>query len=260
MNLPISPHFSIDIMPPAKEIREKLGKAFLREEEASLFLWAWRELLGWEQDFEWIFSPVVGQTWPGDVWGIDERGALLVVETKKASRAEDPLRDFVGYMDKKPVRGTNPARSTELILARWEDSLKMEMRFIERFRDHLSHESEWGGPHAGVVPYSRKRFAVQKWPEVYLERIVPRITSADYKDRVRRWLDKRGQGEGKVHFCGLFSATGNELPRLSAEGRRNSEQLRLEIGGDQVHWRAIGAYPQPNGILRLVGWMPQLKL
>ena len=76
MNDPTSPYYSVEVMPPTEESKAKLGKAFFREEEASLFLWAWPELFGWEQDFEWLFSPVVGQTWPGDVWGIDETGAL----------------------------------------------------------------------------------------------------------------------------------------------------------------------------------------
>ena len=257
MSDPKSPYFSIEVMPPVEEIRNRLGEVFSREEEASLFLWAWPELFGWEQDLEWLFSPVVGQTWPGDVWGIDETGAMIIVETKKASRPEDPLRDFAGYISKRPVRGMNPLESNELILERWEKCLKMEMGFIKRFRDHLAHVIEWDGPHAGVVPYSRKRFAIQKWPDVYIERIIPRITRADYKDRVRGWLDKRGQSEGKVHFCGLFSATGNEQPRLSAQGRRNFEILRAEVSEDQVHWRVIGANLQQTGVIKTTGWKLQ---
>src|SRR4051812_25154622 len=70
------------------------------EETASFWLFLWPDLLGWPRNITWLFSPVTGKTrYPGDLWGIDETGHLVVVETKLFQRATapDPFEDFVAY-------------------------------------------------------------------------------------------------------------------------------------------------------------------
>src|SRR5438046_1174944 len=88
-------HTSLD---PDGRQSEKL----MHEEEAAVWLWylaaAWPSqpaLPGWPCSIEWIFSPVTGnKQWPGDVWGVDERGELVIVEGKMGDR-RDPFEDFV---------------------------------------------------------------------------------------------------------------------------------------------------------------------
>ena len=70
------------------------------EESASFLLWAWPRLLGWPRTINWLFSPVTGKdSYPGDLWGLDSRGELLIVETKldRKGATQDPFEDFVAY-------------------------------------------------------------------------------------------------------------------------------------------------------------------
>jgi hypothetical protein len=34
---------------------------------------------------------------PGDLWGIDSEGDLIIVETKLGKKRQDPFCDFVGF-------------------------------------------------------------------------------------------------------------------------------------------------------------------
>jgi hypothetical protein len=128
------------------------------EECATLWLWAWPELLGWQRRIGWIFSPVVGKRpYPGDLWGIDEDGSIILVETKMGHR-QDPFEDFVGY-ETEP--GYGKLCQVEALSKRWSDLLKNERRFIEYLLPQLSTDIS-GTAEKGVVPYSYKRFAVRR--------------------------------------------------------------------------------------------------
>jgi hypothetical protein len=87
------PFFSVQWQTTSKLRADDWAETVFYEEEGTLMLWAWPELLGWKKDIEWLFSPVIGQTWPGDLWGVDESGALILVETKRAtSRLSEKYR------------------------------------------------------------------------------------------------------------------------------------------------------------------------
>jgi hypothetical protein len=66
------------------------------EEEAIVWLWAKPSLLPWPRPVEWLFSPITGnKEWPGDLWGVDEDGELLIIENKILKRSGhhyDPFR------------------------------------------------------------------------------------------------------------------------------------------------------------------------
>src|SRR5947209_2049040 len=66
------------------------------EEPGTFWLWAWPELLDWATEITWLFSPVTGKyPWPGDLWGVDASGQLILVETKKTGGPRDHFEDFV---------------------------------------------------------------------------------------------------------------------------------------------------------------------
>jgi hypothetical protein len=49
------------------------------EEEAIIWLWAKPSIFPWQRPRAWLFPPVTGKTrWPGDLWGIDSCGDLVI--------------------------------------------------------------------------------------------------------------------------------------------------------------------------------------
>jgi hypothetical protein len=70
------------------------------EEAGTFWVWAWPEILGWPVEITWLFSPVTGNDrWPGDLWGIDVSGELIILETKRFRPGGDPFEDFLEYTD-----------------------------------------------------------------------------------------------------------------------------------------------------------------
>src|SRR3990167_6071043 len=84
--------------PPIARVGRRAGDILPSEESASFLLWAWPDLLGWPRQINWLFSPVVGKhKYPGDLWGLDSQGGLLIVETKfdRTRARQDPFADFI---------------------------------------------------------------------------------------------------------------------------------------------------------------------
>jgi len=68
-----------------KDLKSDSDQLYAFEEYAALWLWAYPQLLEWSQQIKWLFSPVTGKDkYPGDLWGMDDMGNLILVETKLA--------------------------------------------------------------------------------------------------------------------------------------------------------------------------------
>ena len=107
------------------------------EESGTFWLWAWPEILGWPVEITWLFSPVTGNyPWPGDLWGVDASGELLIVETKSSVYPADPFEDFLDCEQRRVSEGAFPP-TVQAIRTRWETLLHRERRFIEVNRDAL---------------------------------------------------------------------------------------------------------------------------
>jgi hypothetical protein len=69
------------------------------ETEGLVWLWRRPRLLCWDAPVTWLFSILTGNTkWAGDVWGLDSRGRLLIVEAKRCGKGSatcDPFEDFL---------------------------------------------------------------------------------------------------------------------------------------------------------------------
>jgi len=71
----------------------------VREHAGTFWLWADPGLLSWRFEIRWLFSPVnTGARRPGDLWGVDSKGNLLIVENKLQGRG-DPFQDFIGFLE-----------------------------------------------------------------------------------------------------------------------------------------------------------------
>ena len=146
------------------------------EEAGTLWLCAWPELLDWPRQISWLFSPVTGKyPWPGDLWGVDESGEILVVENKSAPRPSSPFEDFLA-LERKVATTPCASHTVEKLHAKWSDALAGERAFLESQADTLKSGrgslTEW----RGLAPNSLKRLMVWRWRELYLARIAPLVS------------------------------------------------------------------------------------
>lgn len=225
------------------------------EAAACVWLWAWPELLGWPATIAWLFSPVVGnRKWPGDLWGVDARGELLIVEAKSCTRGRrcDPFEDFVGAGRGVVERGSASARADSL-RERWSRLFEREREFIRQHANELRAGTSLHGCYPGVVPYSRHRTQVQRWRHVYVDRIAPWIDDPDYSRRVLQYLRKREEKGNRIpHVVGLGAVVEGASLTLSAKGLRHYEALAAFAGADRVHLIAVEARPLGSRRVELV--------
>ena len=242
--------------PPIPRAGLKDGDLIPSEESASLWLWAWPRLLGWPRRINWLFSPVTGKTvYPGDLWGLDSRGELLIVETKiaRASKTTDPFEDFVPY--------TSSSRYDEACRAsglrrRWTRLLRSEREFIRERLTELDQDLRPRGTFPGVVPYSSHRDSAWHWRSLFRSRIAPRLLGPQYERAVRRSLDVRAAaGDAPPVFVGLVATIHDGDPRLSGKGLRAFTALQDRVGHDHVLFRAIRPARRSEE-LRIQSWCP----
>jgi len=243
-------------LPPIPRPGPKAGDLIPSEESASLWLWGWPCLLEWPGRINWLFSPVVGnKTYPGDLWGVDSRGDLLIVETKiiRASTTADPFEDFVLYARE----GPRQLLAAERLYQRWAELLRSERLFI---REHLSMWKPDGRPRGtfpGVVPYSSHRETAWRWQDLYRSRIAEPLASIAYERAVRRSLRSReAQGNPAPVFIGLVATIRAGDPHLSSRGRRAVAALQEQVGRHNLVFRAIRATRGPKR-LRIRSWCPR---
>jgi len=111
-----------------KDIKSDSDRLYAFEEYATLWIWAYPQLLEWGQQIKWLFSPVTGKDkYPGDLWGMDNTGNLILVETKLATRAkQDPFVDFINF------EMNMPAPTKAGLTSRFKSLLTDEKRFFWR--------------------------------------------------------------------------------------------------------------------------------
>lgn len=225
-----------------------------REEDGTLWLWAWPDLLQWPHELVWLFSPVVGRKpYPGDLVGVDEFGTLVFVETKLARRPSDPFQDFVGRAES--LRNGN----TDRIVDRWERLLRCERAFIRTRLSEVAAGNRFEKAYPGVVPYSSRRFVLGRWPHLYRNQIVPSLLEAGgYEEKARCFLEVRtGTKSKRAAFFALFTVVPPGEPTLTMAGHRNRKELAHEIGKQWVRACAVEAVPM-NGSLIARSWTVDL--
>lgn len=206
---------------------------FAYEESATFWLWAYPSLLGWPLKLEWLFSPVVGNTkYPGDLWGIDEAGQLLLVESKRG-RGSDPFEDFIKFQ--KDRSGNTHIRADKL-MARWQKLYQWELKFWNTYKMDLSDWKFKPVFYRGILPYSSKRFATWNWPALYRSVIVPHLfESGSYVENVKTFLERRIRSNLEtIAYFGLVFVEEPCSALLSQKGQTHYEELQALTGQEKV--------------------------
>jgi hypothetical protein len=236
--------------PTEHELRCALPRAFdcpgspYGEARALLWVWAWPELVLWPRSVSWLFPQVnEQQSVPGDLWGIDSAGELIIVEAKTRGSRSDPFGDFANAMERNDSKWRDAMHASTL-RRRWNHLLEKEEQFINKHADDVRHGRALPGNYPGVIHYSRHRASCQCWPLIYLERIVPRVRSEAYRDEVEHALRLRhDRGDRSAHFIGPIAEVGSRDAALSVRGDRNLRRLLSTASSDQVHLIAVRGTP-----------------
>ena len=194
------------------------------EEEAICWLWAAPSLLPWDNAIVWLYTPVVGNArWPGDLWGIDSGGNLLIIEAKRSSRNDDAFKDFVAFHQD----GRNELSGTHW-KEKWAGHLKSELDYP----DGMSERSK--GQTDGVLPRSNKRNHIRRWPELG-RKIDVYIRSATYSSIAIEYLNIRtNNGDPTPYYFALMIGSDRRSNVLSNTSLGSASMLCLMVGHDHV--------------------------
>ena len=210
------------------------------EEDAICWFWAYPRLFPWSAPIHWLYTPVVGNSrWPGDLWGVDERGELLILECKQCRRRDDPFHDFVAYH-----RSGREELTADHWLAKWRRHLRAELTFPSSTIERPPQKT------AGMLPRSNRRSHIRRWP-ILAGLIDAHISSGIYFDSVQLALDKRKERSNPTpHYCALMVVS-NDSPLLTPEAIGSGHRLVELVGAGQVHVASAQARVENPGRVRL---------
>ena len=191
--------------------------------------------------------------YPGDLWGLDSRGDLLIVETKlqRNRRLQDPFEDFVPYCKNEKSKEYWRSRTLE---SHWGKQFRSEKRVLLGDGRNATLAAPPTVSFPGVVPFSSRGAGVRHWPWLFQRRIAPGFSDGSYEAAVRQKLRLREARENKPPiFIGLVGIIQKEdlyLPRrewgrelhLSSRGWKAFAGLREHVGIGRVHLRAVRAH------------------
>lgn len=200
------------------------------EEEAAVWLWAQPELLQWHAPIEWLLSPVTGnRKWPGDLWGIDAEGELLIVENKMLGGGKqfDPFADFHWYAEE-----SRSQCAAEDLRRTWKRLYGQEIKYSDPLAKRTTT--------AGILPRSVHRSRLSWWPEL-ATKIGAHIQSGEYRRNVEEYLARRqGANAPGVHYCGVL-VSDRPHPNVSPRIMESMGRLQEHVGTGRVHLFAIAA-------------------
>lgn len=214
------------------------------EEAGTIWLWAFPELMEWPHgEITWLFSPVADRhVWPGDLWGVDDQGSAITVETKRSTIASRNCRPFEDYVPFK----AGLSISADQLLKEWERLYALESDYLAR-----GCPKPVAGTEPGVLPYSSHRGILFRWKGLWESRIVTTIDpGGQYAERVRKNLEtRRSRGNPAPHFVGLITVAHHSEPGLSSKGRADVEALQ-EAGVEdaRLHLLALRARVAESGV------------
>jgi hypothetical protein len=226
------------------------------EESATIWLWCWPRLLGWRHQITWLFSPVNDRRkYPGDVWGVDAIGNLLIVETKVDRHAlQNPFEHFEKYACDKEIRELWCAERLE---ERWRKLHQLEREFFENKFPSFSSIKPPSDCYPGIVPYSYHRLDIAwRWRHLYSERLGPQVTNPRYERAARRALRcRKRMGNRPPIFFGLIATVRMREPSLSSLGTESAASLLKSelVGPERLFLRAVRPTSQ-RAELRIHCW------
>ena len=203
------------------------------EEEALCWLWGYPDVFPWPSPVAWLYTPVVGNDrWPGDLWGVDSHGDLIVIEAKQCKRRDDPFKDFVAY---------HRRDRRELSAAHWQKKWDKHLRAELSFPDGSSERPE--GKTAGILPRSNKRRHIRRWSKI-ANRIDLDIRSPHYFNTVMSYLQTRDtSGDPVPYYVALMIQPGQSKEVFTAKAQYSARELQRLVGSDRVCGVAISCKP-----------------
>ena len=225
------------------------------EEYTTLWLWAYPELVGWKNDIKWLFSPVTGKSkFPGDLWGIDSEGNLIIVEVKSAknNKLQDPFIDFVGFESRRNSYLVD-CLDANVLKKRWKKLFDREQTFLKVFLSDFCKGTLNKRTAPGVVPYSNKRSVVIRWLFLYLNKIAKHfLAGSNYSKTIFKYLNTRSNNmHASQYYFGVIGTPQNTKVGLSRKGRSNYYKLSSEIGRDRLCLIEISARLLKKGPVQL---------
>jgi hypothetical protein len=228
------------------EYRKGTGLLEVRhEEEAIVWLWAFPSRFPWPTRPTWLYTPVVGkERWPGDLWGVDREGNLLIVECKQCRRNDDPFLDFTGF-------NCPTSLQSEYWRAKFRGHLQAELSMPDGWSERPPGRTD------GILPRSNRRAHIRRWP-ILARRIDTAIRSQDYgRDAFICLEERHHKGNPKPYYIALMLVTDKDRPILCNRALQSRAELERTAGPDHVLVVSILAERLPADRARIVvqtGW------
>jgi hypothetical protein len=221
---------------PAEYRAQKSVIDVCHEEEAICWLWAFPSLWPWDKRITWLYTPVVGSAiWPGDLWGIDSNGDLLIIEAKRCKGQNDAFIRFVQYHNNE---------RDELSASHWKKKWRFHLEAELAFPDSTSERRK--GHTNGMLPRSNKRKHIRKW-RILAKDIRQQIESTVYERDVERNLQRReSMGNPAPYYFGLMIEMESQSRILSPASIRSGNELRRRLAPEHVLAVSIGCRPDSD--------------
>lgn len=211
------------------------------EEESLCWLWAIPSLFPWDRPITWLYTPVVGNTrWPGDLWGVDTGGDLLIIESKQCRRHDDAFTDFVEF---------HRHGRLELSAVHWQQKWAAHLRDEIAFPDGLVERPK--NSTGGILPRSNKRSPLRRWPDLATW-IDEYIRSPQYSDAVVESLQARADSDDPTPFYFALMIESTSCQRLLTDAAISSGRKLLQlVGPGHVRVVAISCLHLPEDQARI---------
>jgi hypothetical protein len=194
------------------------------EEEAICWLWAFPLLLQRKSAITWLYTPVVGnKQWPGDLWGVDRTGDLLIIEAKQYGRNNDAYLDFVNFH----IDGRKEL-SAEHWKHKWLIHLQAELGFPDGLMERPKRNTD------GILPRSNRRKHIRLWAELG-KLIDSTIRSGIYQETVLNNLQIRFANHNPTpYYYALIANSNKHKEPLSERSIASAKILQQMVGYDHV--------------------------
>ena len=230
---------------PEDYINQKGRLSIKHEEESIVWLWAFPDLSHWQNRVEWLFSPVVGnKPWAGDLWGLDNKGNLLIIEAKncRTQPKSNPFEDFENLLkshDSFPEEFTS-----NKLRQKWDGLLKNELKFSN------CYDKRPKGKTKGIIPRSNHRNHIRRWQNI-AKLIDKRIRSDSYKNTIDCFLKKRRNRDNPIpHFFGLLVRDKSTYFGLNEKGLQKKQELCNRVKKKHVHlYEACAERKEKNNLV-----------
>ncbi|MBP1714478.1 MAG: hypothetical protein H6Q42_2681 [Deltaproteobacteria bacterium] len=210
------------------------------EEESLCWLWAFPHLVPWPCPVIWLYTAVTGNNkWPGDLWGVDSQGDLLVVECKQCKHSDDPFVDFKNY---------HHFGRPELSAFHWQEKfqkhLKAELAFPDCLQERPKNKTD------GILPRSNQRIHLRRW-QTLGGKIDKRIRSPQFRTEAIKYL--RCREERKMRGgSGRFIPQDDTKTGLPAGAIRSGTRISPRKPCRLRAWGVFRAFSHPGNRLHLL--------